>query len=228
MDRFNYENIETTQLGGKKTVRKVSIKRGKGTKSITKYHKGKKIHSVKKQIDKHHVHLIKKGKFITGLFDDCKNCKNKKCKHCNTKTKYGGNDDDDYIDLEMGPPEIKQEYMKNVPSDPEAIKAIQAKARVRSITPEQAAHEFALGPAEIRQRRESENMADQDTSRYETARRQMAQQREMLNMRNEDVRQSQKNRDQDMDYDWGKMVIYGNDDVSGGKKNKRRTKKRKY
>lgn len=42
-DGFNYENTETkTQFGGKKIVRKVSIKNGKGYKSVTKYHKGKK------------------------------------------------------------------------------------------------------------------------------------------------------------------------------------------
>ncbi len=78
MDKFNYENTETKMQNGGKIVRKVAIKKGKGYKSITKYHKGKKISSVKKQIHKSHIELIKNGKFIPGLFNDCKNCKTKK------------------------------------------------------------------------------------------------------------------------------------------------------
>ena len=46
---FNYNNTDTIIKGGsKKIVRKVSIKNGKGYKSITKYHKGKKVSFVKK------------------------------------------------------------------------------------------------------------------------------------------------------------------------------------
>jgi hypothetical protein len=38
MDNFNYENTEVkTMTGGAKVVRKVSIKNGKGYKSISKY-----------------------------------------------------------------------------------------------------------------------------------------------------------------------------------------------
>lgn len=71
---FNYENVEVkkTQMGGK-IVRKVTIKNGKGYKSVTKYRRGKKVTSVKKPIHKEHIELIKGGKFITGLFSDC-NC----------------------------------------------------------------------------------------------------------------------------------------------------------
>jgi hypothetical protein len=69
---FNYENREIkTMTGGGKLVRKVSIKNGKGHKSVTKYHKGKKIFTNKKPIHKDHVDLIKIGKFIPGLFSDC-------------------------------------------------------------------------------------------------------------------------------------------------------------
>ena len=71
---FNYENTETKQMGGMKIVRKVSIKRGKGYKSITKYRRGKKISSIKKPIHREHLKMIKGGKFISGLFNDCKNC----------------------------------------------------------------------------------------------------------------------------------------------------------
>jgi hypothetical protein len=75
---FNYENTETkTQFGGKKIVRKVSIKNGKGYKSVTKYHKGKKTSSIKKPIHKSHIMSIKNGTFIPGLFIDCQ-CKEKR------------------------------------------------------------------------------------------------------------------------------------------------------
>ena len=80
-DTFNYENTEVkTQKGGKKMVRKVSIKKGKGYKSITNYHKGRKISTSKKPVDKSQVNLIRMGKFIPGLFSDCryKTCKTRK------------------------------------------------------------------------------------------------------------------------------------------------------
>jgi hypothetical protein len=78
---FNYENVETKQIGGVKIVRKVSIKRGKGHKSITKYSRGKRIHSVKKPIHTRHLKMIKNGKFVNGLFNDCKNCNRTKRYH---------------------------------------------------------------------------------------------------------------------------------------------------
>jgi hypothetical protein len=53
-------------------VRKVHIKKGKGYKSVTKYHKGKKIGTSKNPIHKSHINLIRGGKFIPGLFSDCK------------------------------------------------------------------------------------------------------------------------------------------------------------
>jgi hypothetical protein len=78
MNKFNYQNIEVkTMTGGKKVVRKVSIKNGKGYKSVTKYRKGRKTKTVKKPIHKDHICLIKNGKFIPGLFSDC-DCKEKK------------------------------------------------------------------------------------------------------------------------------------------------------
>jgi len=69
---LNYQNTEVTQqFGGKKIVRKVTIKHGKGYKSVTKYNKGKKTSSIKKPIHKHHIESIKRGKFVPGLFDEC-------------------------------------------------------------------------------------------------------------------------------------------------------------
>jgi hypothetical protein len=70
--KFNYDSNETKQMGGTKVVRKVSIRNGKGYKSLTKYRNGKKIGAIKKHIHKDHVNLIKFGKFIPGLFVDCK------------------------------------------------------------------------------------------------------------------------------------------------------------
>lgn len=75
---FNYSNTETKIQSGGKIIRKVHIKNGKGYKSITKYKKGKRIGTVKKPIHKKHLIMIKKGKFIPGLFSDCINCKTKK------------------------------------------------------------------------------------------------------------------------------------------------------
>jgi hypothetical protein len=77
-DKFNYENTETKQFGGVKIVRKVSVKKGRGYKRVTKYKKGKKISSVKKHISGEHLQKIKEGKFIVGLFSDCKTCRTRK------------------------------------------------------------------------------------------------------------------------------------------------------
>lgn len=70
---FNYENTETIkpQMGGK-IVRKVSIKNGKGYKSVITYKKGKKHCVIKKHIHGDHIEMIKNRKFIPGLFSDCK------------------------------------------------------------------------------------------------------------------------------------------------------------
>jgi hypothetical protein len=103
MKGFNYENTETKVQQGGKIVRKVSIKKGRGYKSITKYSKGKKMFTIKKPIHKHHISMIKNGKFIPGLFSDCKGCK--------TKKRRGGYDE------EMGPnPPDVEPY--SVPPDP--------------------------------------------------------------------------------------------------------------
>jgi len=71
-NNFNYKNTEIKHMtGGSKIVRKVSIKNGKGYKSVTKYHKGKKSFTNKKPIHTDHIVLIKMGKFIPGLFSEC-------------------------------------------------------------------------------------------------------------------------------------------------------------
>ena len=74
--KFNYDSNESKQMGGTRVVRKVFIRNGKGYKSLTKYRNGKKVGTSKKPINKVHVELIKSGKFIPGLFMECK-CKEK-------------------------------------------------------------------------------------------------------------------------------------------------------
>ena len=74
----SYSNTEVKHMqNGGKIVRKVTIKNGKGYKSVTKYHKGKKVGTSKKPIHKDHISLIQMGKFIPGLFSDC-GCKTRK------------------------------------------------------------------------------------------------------------------------------------------------------
>ena len=84
--KINYENIETRQVGGKKIVRKVTIKNGKGVKMVSKYHKGKHLGTAKKPIHKDHIEMISIGKFVKGLFSDCKcGAKEKKTTRKNRK-----------------------------------------------------------------------------------------------------------------------------------------------
>jgi hypothetical protein len=68
---MHYENREVKKVKGGKIVRKVSIKNGKGFKTVTKYHRGQKLSTVKKPIHKTHIRLIISGKFVPGLFSDC-------------------------------------------------------------------------------------------------------------------------------------------------------------
>ena len=71
-NNYFYENTEVKKVGGKKIVRKVSIKNGKAIKMVSKYHKGKHLGTVRKPIHKEHVQMISLGKFVKGLFGDCK------------------------------------------------------------------------------------------------------------------------------------------------------------
>jgi hypothetical protein len=71
-DKFTYENVEMIRKGNRKTVRKVSIKNGKGTKTVSHYLRGKHVGTAKKRIHEDHIPLIKGGSFIQGLFSDCK------------------------------------------------------------------------------------------------------------------------------------------------------------
>ncbi len=81
---YQYSNVEIKMLpNGRKSVRKVYVKNGKGYKSVTQYSKkGKKLSSTRKPIHETHAEHIQMGRFVPGLFADCvsgsrtrKNCK---------------------------------------------------------------------------------------------------------------------------------------------------------
>ena len=149
MSGVNYENTETVFQKGGKIVRKVSIKKGRGFKSITKYRKGRKIYSVKKPIHKEHIKLIKGGKFIPGLFQDCKNCK--------TKKRRGGT-----TDIESGPENMPDIPRYDVPPDPERFKKYDTELRTRPAPPTAARDLFAGPTPETKQSIETSKMGDED------------------------------------------------------------------
>lgn len=142
-----YNNTEVVLQKGGKIVRKVTIKNGKGYKSITKFRKGKKMFTIKKPIHKEHIKLIKKGKFIPGLFNDCKNCKTKKLR--------GGNDE------EMGP-DIPEVQPYPIPPDPERFKQYEKEMRMRPSSPDEVEKVFAGPNPEEKQHIEGKKMADED------------------------------------------------------------------
>jgi hypothetical protein len=146
----NYENTETKFQKGGKIVRKVSIKKGRGYKSVTKYRKGKKVYSVKKPIHKSHIEMINLGKFIPGLFSDCK-----------TKKKRGGNDGSETFDPEYGP-EIPSVKPYQIPADPERFKYYDQQFRMRPSRPGEAESIFSGPTPEQKQAIEREHMADND------------------------------------------------------------------
>jgi hypothetical protein len=84
-NHVNYTNTEIKTVGGVKTVRKVSVKKGKGYKQVIQYRGGKKISSVKKLICNDHIQKINNGKFIAGLFSDCKTQTKRKTKNNKTR-----------------------------------------------------------------------------------------------------------------------------------------------
>lgn len=79
MTYSHYENTEVKIQKGGKIVRNVTIKNGKGYKSVNMYKNGKKVKTIKKKIPNNHIYQILQGKFIPGLFSDC-NCKREKNK----------------------------------------------------------------------------------------------------------------------------------------------------
>lgn len=67
-----FSNVEIKIMpNGRKTVRRVYMKNGKGYKSVTKYRKGKRVSSVRKPIHLDHCERIRNGVFVPQLFADC-------------------------------------------------------------------------------------------------------------------------------------------------------------
>ena len=64
---FSYSNVEHVMMGGKKQTRKVMIRKNKGYKSVCGFKNGRK-YTRKKPLKKSEIAMIKKGKFIPGLF----------------------------------------------------------------------------------------------------------------------------------------------------------------
>lgn len=71
LTNFHYSNVQKHQSGGKKTLQKVIIKKGKGHKSVSYYKKGRIMKTIKKPIHQDHIILIFRKQFIPGLFSDC-------------------------------------------------------------------------------------------------------------------------------------------------------------
>jgi len=70
--KFHFHSKQHCQHGGKKTVRQVSIKNGKGHKSIVYYDQNKMVAKASEKLKQGEVELIKVGKFIPGLFKSMK------------------------------------------------------------------------------------------------------------------------------------------------------------
>jgi len=66
--KFHYKNIEHR---GNHIIRKVTIKGGNGHKSVSVKKRGKRAVTIKKPLRYAEICMIKKGKFIPGLFKDC-------------------------------------------------------------------------------------------------------------------------------------------------------------
>lgn len=72
--KFHYHNVEKHIHGKDHIIRKVSIKNGKGYKSITTIKKGggkKRNNTTKRKLDPMEIENIKNRRFIRGLFSDC-------------------------------------------------------------------------------------------------------------------------------------------------------------
>jgi hypothetical protein len=88
LKKFHFSSTQKHQHGGKKTVRNVTIRHGKGHKKVTYYKGNKKISTVKKPLKSFEIELIKIGKFIPGLFKDC-GCRKKHRTRKNKRRRRG-------------------------------------------------------------------------------------------------------------------------------------------
>jgi hypothetical protein len=67
---FKYSNIQHKHHGTRKITHKVCINKGKGFKCVTHYNNKKKTHHARKTLNHDEIRMIKRGKFIPGLFKD--------------------------------------------------------------------------------------------------------------------------------------------------------------
>jgi len=89
LKKFHFSSTQKHKHGGKKTVRNVTIRHGKGHKKVTYYKGNKKVSTVKKPLKIFEIELIKIGKFIPGLFKDC-GCGKKRGTRKNKRRRRGG------------------------------------------------------------------------------------------------------------------------------------------
>ena len=74
MATFHYDNTETKHHRGRRTVRKVRVRGNKGYKSVSHFVGGKRSGTISHKLRSDEVSQIQAGKFIPGLFSDCKLC----------------------------------------------------------------------------------------------------------------------------------------------------------
>ena len=72
MSDFSYESVQTHMAGGKIQVRNVTIKNGKGYKSVSRYCKGKCNTTVKRRLLLKEIQMIQRNQYIPALFKDCR------------------------------------------------------------------------------------------------------------------------------------------------------------
>ncbi len=71
MNEFSYKSTQVAITGGKKMVRNVTIKNGKGHKSIKRYCKGKCKSTMKRRLLLKEIEMIQRNEYIPGLFKNC-------------------------------------------------------------------------------------------------------------------------------------------------------------
>jgi hypothetical protein len=71
MSDFNYQSTQIAMKGGKKLVRNVTIKNGKGYKSVERYCKGKCNSTMKRRLVLKEIKMIQRNQYIPGLFKNC-------------------------------------------------------------------------------------------------------------------------------------------------------------
>jgi hypothetical protein len=67
---YTHRSVQTH--GPTRRVRHVRIRGQRGTKTQTVYHRGRRLYTVKKPLSDDECHHIRSGRFVPGLFRDCK------------------------------------------------------------------------------------------------------------------------------------------------------------